>query len=58
VIEKLGELDNTLVIYIMGHNGSSAEGSLVGTPNDLMSLNGRQPTMEEAIGFMDRWGLP
>ena len=39
-IEKLGELDNTLVIYIMGDNGSSAEGSLVGTPNEIMNLNG------------------
>jgi arylsulfatase len=39
-------------------DGSSAEGSLVGTPNEIMSLNGRQPTMEEAIGFMDTWGLP
>jgi arylsulfatase A-like enzyme len=57
-IEHLGELDNTLVVYIMGDNGSSAEGSLVGTPNELMSLNGRQPTMEEAVGFMDKWGLP
>ena len=57
-IEELGELDNTLIIYILGDNGSSAEGSLVGTPNELMSLNGRQPSMEEAIGFMDKWGLP
>jgi arylsulfatase len=57
-IEKLGELDNTLVIYILGDNGSSGEGSLVGTPNEIMSLNGRQPTMEESIGFMDRWGMP
>ena len=57
-IEELGELDNTLIIYILGDNGSSAEGSLVGTPNELMSLNGRQPSIEEAIGFMDKWGLP
>jgi arylsulfatase A-like enzyme len=57
-IEKLGELDNTLIIYIIGDNGSSGEGSLVGTPNEIMSLNGRQPTMEEAIGFMDKWGMP
>jgi len=57
-IEKLGELDNTLIIYIIGDNGSSGEGSLVGTPNELMSLNGRQPSMEEAIGFMDKWGMP
>lgn len=57
-IEELGELDNTLVIYIIGDNGSSGEGSLVGTPNELMSLNGRQPSMDEAIGFMDKWGMP
>lgn len=57
-IAELGQLDNTLVIYILGDNGSSAEGSLVGTPNEIMSLNGRQPTMEESIEFMDRWGLP
>ncbi|HDS0923441.1 TPA: arylsulfatase [Stenotrophomonas maltophilia] len=57
-IEAMGELDNTLVIYIIGDNGSSGEGSLVGTPNELMSLNGRQPSMEESIGFMDRWGMP
>lgn len=57
-IGQMGALDNTLVIYILGDNGSSAEGSLVGTPNEIMSLNGRQPSMEEALGFMDRWGLP
>ena len=57
-IEELGEMDNTLVIYILGDNGSSGEGSLVGTPNELMSLNGRQPSIEESIGFKDRWGLP
>jgi arylsulfatase len=57
-IEDLGELENTLVIYILGDNGSSGEGSLVGTPNEIMSLNGRQPTIEEALGFMDRWGMP
>jgi len=57
-IGDLGELENTLVIYIIGDNGSSAEGSLVGTPNEVASLNGRQPTIDEAIGFMDSWGLP
>jgi arylsulfatase len=57
-IEKLGELDNTLIIYILGDNGSSAEGSLVGTPNELMNLNGMTPTMEESLAAMDRWGMP
>ncbi|WP_337007032.1 MULTISPECIES: arylsulfatase [unclassified Microbacterium] len=57
-IDGLGETDNTVVIYIIGDNGSSGEGSLVGTPNELMSLNGRQPTIDEAIGFLDTWGEP
>jgi len=57
-IEAMGDLDNTLILYIIGDNGSSGEGSLVGTPNEIMSLNGRQPTMEESIGFADRWGMP
>jgi arylsulfatase len=57
-IEALGEIDNTLIIYIIGDNGSSGEGSLVGTPNEIMSLNGRQPSIDEAIGFIDKWGMP
>src|SRR5262249_7629271 len=57
-IEELGELENTLVVYIIGDNGSSAEGSLVGTPNELMNLNGMSPSLEDAIGAMDRWGMP
>ncbi|MBX7433502.1 arylsulfatase [Mycobacterium sp. Y57] len=57
-IEQIGELDNTIVIYILGDNGSSAEGSLVGTPNELMNLNGMLPTLEDSMRFMDRWGLP
>ncbi|CAA0101403.1 Arylsulfatase [Mycolicibacterium vanbaalenii] len=57
-IEAIGELDNTIVIYILGDNGSSGEGSLIGTPNELMSLNGQQPTIEQSLSFMDRWGLP
>jgi arylsulfatase A-like enzyme len=57
-IEKLGQLENTLIIYILGDNGSSAEGSLVGTPNEMMGLNGMNPSIEQSIGFMDKWGMP
>jgi len=57
-IEDLGELDNTLIVYIIGDNGSSAEGSLVGTPNELMNLNGMQPSLDDAVKCMDRWGMP
>ena len=37
-----GELDNTLIIYIVGDNGASAEGGLEGTVNGIASLNGIQ----------------
>ena len=39
-VEDLGQLDNTIIIYISGDNGASAEGMLNGTPNEGTSLNG------------------
>ena len=32
-VEDMGKLDNTLIIYINGDNGTSAEGTMMGTPN-------------------------
>jgi arylsulfatase len=57
-IEESGELDNTLIIYIAGDNGASAEGSLVGTANEIMNLNGLNPTIEQSMKFYDVWGGP
>jgi len=39
-IEDMGQLDNTLVIYINGDNGASSEGMLDGTPNEFTFFNG------------------
>jgi arylsulfatase A-like enzyme len=40
-INEMGELDNTLIIYIMGDNGCSGEGSLQGTTNEIaVNANG------------------
>ena len=39
-VEDMGELDNTLIIYISGDNGASAEGMLNGTPNEFTTFNG------------------
>ncbi len=39
-VENLGKLDNTLIIYIDGDNGTSAEGTLSGTYNQLTAYNG------------------
>ena len=39
-IEDMGKLDNTLIIYINGDNGTSAEGGPMGTPNEVAWFNG------------------
>ncbi len=39
-VEDMGKLDNTLIIYINGDNGTSAEGTLIGTPNEVAMFNG------------------
>ena len=39
-VEREGKLDNTLIIYISGDNGASAEGTLHGTPSEIMAFNG------------------
>jgi len=41
-VQDSGKLDNTLIIYISGDNGASAEGGVNGTPNEVASLNGIQ----------------
>jgi arylsulfatase len=59
-IDDIGELDNTLFVYIMGDNGSSAEGGLIGTFNELLSLNGifGVETVESMLAIADDWGGP
>jgi arylsulfatase A-like enzyme len=39
-LEEMGALDDTLVYYIIGDNGASAEGTLQGTFNELINING------------------
>ena len=55
-VEDMGKLDNTLIIYIAGDNGNSAEGTLVGTPNEVASLNGVYPPIVDQLKFYDVWG--
>lgn len=59
-IDEIGELDNTLFIYIMGDNGSSAEGGLSGTYKELIHLNGifDAETVEGMLARSDQWGGP
>lgn len=59
-LEDVDALDNTLFIYIMGDNGSSAEGGLEGTYNELVHLNGifDEETIESMLAHADDWGGP
>jgi len=56
-VEDLGRLDNTLIIYINGDNGTSAEGTLIGTPNEVAMFNGVEVPVETQLKhFYDLWG--
>src|SRR5262249_31039269 len=58
-IEEAGQLDNTLIIYIMGDNGPSAEGSLQGGNNEIgVAANGVEETLEYLVSMMDKLGGP
>src|SRR5262245_4551331 len=55
-IEDMGKFDNTLIIYISGDNGNSAEGSAFGTFNEILPFNGINPTAKEQMPWYDAWG--
>ncbi|TWU39256.1 Arylsulfatase [Novipirellula artificiosorum] len=56
-VEDMGKLDNTLIIYINGDNGTSAEGGPLGTPNEVAFFNGvNMMPVAEQMKFYDVWG--
>lgn len=55
-VEDMGKLDNTLIIYISGDNGTSAEGSTIGTPFDLAAIQGIDVPVPVQMKFYDAWG--
>ena len=57
-IAAKGQLDNTLIIYIVGDNGASAEGGLEGTVNGIASLNGIQLGLPGLLAKYDDIGGP
>jgi arylsulfatase len=50
-VEDMGKLDNTLIIYIEGDNGTSAEGQPNGTPNEVAMFNQANPSVEEQLKY-------
>ena len=55
-VEDLGQLDNTLIIYIAGDNGASAEGMLNGTPNEFTTFNGIEVPVKDQFLWYPFWG--
>ncbi|MFW1533308.1 arylsulfatase [Vibrio parahaemolyticus] len=55
-VKKLPDADNTMVIYIVGDNGASAEGGEDGTVNEIKSLNGVPSTIDDALKMYDEIG--
>ena len=55
-VEDLGKLDNTLIIYISGDNGTSAEGTTIGTTFDLAALQAIDMPVDYQLKFYDVLG--
>jgi len=55
-VEDMGQLDNTLIIYISGDNGASAEGMLNGTPNEFTTFNGIPVPVKAQSLWYPFWG--
>nr|WP_246504829.1 arylsulfatase [Microvirga antarctica] len=56
-VQDMGDLDNTLIIYIVGDNGTSPEGTLVGTPNQWTAYNGiLDIPIADQLKSYDAWG--
>jgi arylsulfatase A-like enzyme len=57
-IRELGQLDNTLVLYIVGDNGTSAEGGMNGLFNEMTYFNGVAETVPDVLKHYDELGGP
>ena len=61
-IDELGELDDTIIIWIWGDNGASMEGTITGSFNEMTMQNGipltdeMQLQLAERFGGVDKWG--
>ncbi len=57
-IEETGQLDNTLIFFVYGDNGTSAEGGRNGMFSEMTYFNGVQEKVEDMLKVMDKWGGP
>jgi len=57
-IAEIGQLDNTLIVYIAGDNGASLEGGLYGTANAMAQINGVPESTADDLAVLDELGGP
>jgi len=57
-VAKLPDADNTLILYIIGDNGSSAEGGLEGESNEIAAFNGTFESFQSVLSRIDDLGGP
>ncbi|MGV9713354.1 arylsulfatase [Gordonia sp. NPDC003424] len=57
-LDELGQLDNTMIIYILGDNGASGEGGPHGCLNEFATYNLEPATVEQMLERIDEIGGP
>jgi len=57
-IGEMGQLENTLIFYIVGDNGASAEGGMNGMFNEMTYFNGVHEKVEDILKHYDELGGP
>ncbi len=55
-IDTMGELDNTLILYIWGDNGASMEGTITGSFNETTFFNGIVLDAEQQLALIEKFG--
>ena len=55
-VEETGQADNTMIIFVYGDNGTSAEGGANGMFSEMTYFNGVQETVEDMLKKYDKWG--
>ena len=57
-VDDIGQTENTLVIFVYGDNGTSAEGGSSGMYSEMTYFNGVQETVPDMLKKIDKWGGP
>ncbi len=57
-VKDTGQGDNTLVFYVAGDNGTSAEGGANGMFNEMTYFNGVQEKLPDMLKLLEKWGGP